>query len=68
MEFILTFCRAGFSLTTWKVCLLSFQFAELNNITGFGKQTKHAGKKWLHFFFRRHSEVRVKKAYNLSVN
>ena len=64
----MTFSRAGFSLTTRKVHLLAFQYAELNNITGFGKRTKHAGKKWLHFFFKRHSEVRVKKAHNLSVN
>ena len=62
------FSRAGFLLTTCKVCLLTFQFAEINNITGFGKQTKHAGKKWLKFFFRRHPKVRVKKAHNLSVN
>ena len=37
--------RAGFPLTTHKVHLFAFQFAELDNITGFGKQSKRAGKK-----------------------
>ena len=42
----------------------------LNLITYLGlvKQTKCTGKKWLKFFFRRHPEVRVKNAHNLSVN
>ena len=40
----------------------------MNNITGFSVKYRSAGKKWLKFFFRRHPEVRVKHAHNLSVN
>ena len=68
VELILMFSRAGFPLTTNKIHSLAYQFAQNNNIKGFSKHAYSAGKNWMHHFLHRHKEIRIKKAYNLSVN
>ena len=68
VELILMFSRAGFPLTTCKICSLAYQFVQNNNIKGFSKHANSAGKKWMCHFLYRHKEIRIKKAHNLSVN
>ena len=68
VDLILEFSRAGFPMTSYKVISLACEFAQINNITGFSRNSQLAGKKWMELFFRCHPQIRVKWAHNLSVN
>ena len=64
---ILRFQAAGFPLTLSKVRSLAYQYADLNSIKGFSSKTKKAARKWAKFYLKCYSEIRVKKASNLSI-
>ena len=58
---------SGFPLTINWVCQLAFQFAYINNIPGFSEKTHMVGRKWLKGFLKRHPEITLKTAKNLSI-
>ena len=62
------FSRAGFPLSRSKVCALAFQYAEVNELKGFSRNSHKAGKKWMCFFLKRHPQIHIKKVHNLSIN
>ena len=57
----------GFPLTRGRVRQLAYQFAHTNGLKGFSEKLQMAGKKWVKGFLKRHSEITVKTAKNLSV-
>ena len=61
------FQLSGFPLTIKRVCQLAFQFANVNNLTGFSDSKQAAGRKWLKGFLARHPTITLKKARNLSI-
>ena len=69
VELILDFARSGFPLTCVRIRKLAYQYAQLNGKPNvFSDVTEMAGKKWMHGFLRRHDEIRLKTAQNLSIN
>ena len=58
---------SGCPLTTKRVCQLAFQYANVNNLTGFSDSKQAAGQKWLNGFLVRHPTITLKKARNLSI-
>ena len=50
-----------------RVCQLAFQYANVNNLTGFSDSKQAAGRKWLKGFLARHPTITLKKARNLSI-
>ena len=58
---------SGFPLTITRVCKLAFQFAYVNDIPGFSEKTGMAGRKWLKGFLKRHPQITLKTAKNLSI-
>ena len=57
----------GFPHTIKRVCQLAFQYANVNNLTGFSDSKQAAGRKWLKGFLARHPTITLKKARNLSI-
>ena len=58
---------AGFPCNRTDIKNLAFEYAANNGIKGFSMQKKTAGYYWFRGFLRRHSELVIKKAENLSV-
>ena len=58
---------SGFPLTIAKVCQLAYQFTYVNGIKGFSDDTQQAGRKWLRGFLKRHPDIKLKTAKNLSI-
>ena len=54
---------SGFPLTIGRV----FQYASVNGITRFSDERQMAGHKWLSQFLKRHPDISLKKARNLSI-
>ena len=62
------FAQAGFPFTPQEIKFLAYEYADKNNIEGFSKLTKVAGRKWLRGFIRRHrSELSLKTPKLLSI-
>ena len=61
------FQLSGFPLTVGRVCQLAYQYATVNQIPGFSNEQQAAGQKWLNGFLKRHSEITLRKAQNLSI-
>ena len=57
----------GFPLTRGRVRQIAFQYAHYNSLKGFSENLKVAGKKWVKGFLKRHPNITVKTAKNLSV-
>ena len=58
---------AGFPCDRSDVKNLAYEYAVKNGLTGFSVQKKTAGYYWFRGFLRRHSDLIMKKAENLSV-
>ena len=61
----------GFPLTIKRVCQLAFQYANVNNLTGFSDSKQAAGQKWLKGFFGQtpHNNIKEgKKPINSTCN
>ena len=59
---------SGFPLTIKHVCQLAFQYMHVNNIDGFNdNKNNQAGRKWLKGFLKRHPEITLRTAKNLSI-
>ena len=61
------FQLSGFPLTIGRVCQLAFQYASANGITGFSDERQMVGRRWLSGFLKRHPDISLKKARNLSI-
>ena len=61
------FQLSGFPLTVGRVCQLAYQYATVNQIPGFSDEKQAAGRKWLNGFLKRHPEITLRKAQNLSI-
>ena len=61
------FQLSGFPLTIGRVCQLAFQYASVNGITGISDERQMEGHKWLSRFLKRHPDISLKKARNLSI-
>ena len=61
------FQLSGFPLTVGRVCQLAYQYATVNQIPGFSNEKQAAGRKWLNGFLKRHPEITLRKAQNLSI-
>ena len=58
---------SGFPLTIAKVYQLAYQFTYVNGIKGFSDDTQQVGRKWLRGFLKRHPDIKLKTAKNLSI-
>ena len=59
---------SGFPLTIKRVCQLAFQYTHVNNLQGFkNNKNNKAGRKWLKGFLKRHPEITLRTAKNLSI-
>ena len=65
-ERIKKFQRCGFPITMTKLRILAYQYAHVNGIEGFSDKKKRAGYKWAYGFLKRHPDLVLKKAKNLS--
>ena len=61
------FQLSGFPLTVGRVCQLAYQYATVNQIPGFSNEQQAAGRKWLNGFLKRHPDITLRKAQNLSI-
>ena len=57
----------GFPLTRGRVRQLAHQYAHHNSLKGFSEKLQMAGKKWVKGFLKRHPNIIIKTAKNLSV-
>ena len=59
---------SGFPLTIKHVCQLEFQYMHVNNIEGFNNnKNNQAGRIWLKGFLKRHPQITLQTAKNLSI-
>ena len=56
----------GFPLTALKIREAVYHYAEFKGIKGFSPVKKKGGRKWLRGFMRRHPELKIKRAKQLS--
>ena len=61
------FQAAGFPLTMSRVRSLAWQYADLNGIPGFSQDDQKAGHGWGIYFLKRHPDLRIRHAVNLSI-
>ena len=61
------FQLSGFPLAISRVCQLAFQYAKINDITGFSDESQTAGTRRLSGFLKCNPGFRVKKAQNSSI-
>ena len=63
---ILQLADVGFPITSAKIRESVYEYATCKNIKGFSPMTKKGGRKWLRGFLRRHPELKVKRAKQIS--
>lgn len=57
-----------YGLTAGDLSRMAYELAIQNNLPNlFSKDTKKAGRKWRHLFFKRHPELSMRKPQNLSM-